>query len=38
MASYGLALQTLQEIGVKKDYGDILINRGVLYQNLGQLR
>ena len=36
MASYGQALQTLQEIGVRKDYGDILINRGVLYQNLGQ--
>jgi tetratricopeptide (TPR) repeat protein len=36
MSSYGQALQTLREIGVKKDYGDILINRGVLYQNLGQ--
>ncbi len=35
MASYNQALQILREIGVKKDYGDILINRGVLYQTRG---
>jgi tetratricopeptide (TPR) repeat protein len=33
--SYNQALQILKDIGVKKDYGDILINRGVLYQTRG---
>jgi tetratricopeptide (TPR) repeat protein len=37
MASYNQALQILKEIGIKKDYGDILINRGVLYENRGDL-
>ncbi len=38
MASYDQALQILRELGVKKDYGDILINRGVAVPNAWRLR
>ena len=32
LASYTQALQILKEIGMKKEYGDTLIGRGVLYE------
>ena len=35
LASYTQSLQILHDIGMKKEYGDTLIGRGVLYQTAG---
>jgi len=36
MSSYTQALQLLQDIGMKKEYGSVLLNRGVLHESRGE--